>query len=72
MNRSKSESELDAVGSQELLKSPLKPRYADRFVPSRAGNSWHMTYPETPSSKQVGLFFKQILSIKYLNYDLVL
>ncbi|ODM99931.1 Fizzy-related protein [Orchesella cincta] len=30
--------------------SPLKPRYGDRFIPSRAGNTWHLTYPTSPSS----------------------
>lgn len=59
MNRSKSESELDTVATQELLKSPSKPRYADRFVPSRAGNSWHMTFPETPTSKKVDLILEK-------------
>ncbi|CAL8102212.1 unnamed protein product [Orchesella dallaii] len=37
----------------QTLKSPSKPRYGDRFIPARVGNSWHMTYPETPDKKVV-------------------
>ncbi len=28
--------------------SPLKPRYGDRFIPTRAGNTWSLTYPTAP------------------------
>ncbi|ODM89259.1 Fizzy-related protein [Orchesella cincta] len=34
------------------VKSP-KPRYGDRFMPARVGNSWHVTYPESPDKKVV-------------------
>ncbi|ODM88501.1 Fizzy-related protein [Orchesella cincta] len=35
------------------VKSPSKPRYGDRFMPARVGNSWHVTYPESPDKKVV-------------------
>lgn len=54
MIRSNSECELPKTPSAsranlaDVLKSPnSKPRYADRFVPSRAGKSWHLTFDET-------------------------
>ncbi|CAG7817938.1 unnamed protein product [Allacma fusca] len=31
---------------------PLKPRYGDRFIPARAGNTWHLTYPTTPGNDE--------------------
>ena len=27
--------------------SSLKPRYGDRFIPARVGNTWHLTYPSS-------------------------
>ncbi|OXA43894.1 fizzy-related protein homolog [Folsomia candida] len=30
--------------------SPLKPRYGDRFIPTRAGNTWSLTYPTAPAT----------------------
>ena len=45
--------------------SPLKPRYGDRFIPARAGNTWHLTYPTSPTNPvTVSTFYRNQKSVK--------